>query len=277
MTPPKRAPDAGEDRRPVANVTGIDAYAPAEIAARIEKAGSVKAGLAADKLVVLGLLAGIFIAFGGAFFTLTVTDSTLGFGPTRVLGGVAFSLGLVLVVIAGAELFTGNALIVMAWADGDVSTRALMRNWAIVYGANAAGAVLIAVLVFASGGVDAAPVRATAIAIAETKMQLSLSEGFIRGILCNALVCLAVWLSFAARRVSGKTLAILFPITAFVALGFEHCVANFYLIPVGLLAGAKGSLLDAGANIVSVTLGNVVGGAGGVAAVYWLIYGRRAG
>ena len=257
------------------NVSGIDAYAPAEIAARVESAGMVKANLPLKKLFTLGLLAGIFIAFGGAFFTLTITGSTLGFGPTKLLGGAAFSLGLILVVVAGAELFTGNTLIVMAWADGDVTLAALLRNWTVALVANAAGAIAIALLVFYSGTLDAGGVRETAVRIAEGKLNLDFLEAFIRGILCNALVCLAVWLTFAARRVSGKAVAVIFPITAFVALGFEHSIANFYLIQVGMLAGAQGTLGDIAGNLVPVTLGNIVGGAGGVAAVYWIIYGKR--
>lgn len=269
---PNRCEGAGRNS---VDVTGIDAYSPAEIAARVESAGTAKAKLPLDKLFTLGLLAGIFIAFGGAFYTLTVTGSTLGFEPTKLLGGAAFSLGLVLVVVAGAELFTGNTLIVMAWADGDVSLAELFRNWTVALLANAAGAVLIAILVYYSGVLDAGSVRETAVKIAEGKLGLGFIEAFIRGILCNALVCLAVWLTFAARRVSGKAIAVIFPITAFVALGFEHSIANFYLIPVGMLAGAEGTLGDVAGNLVPVTLGNIVGGAGGVAAVYWIIYGKR--
>lgn len=266
----------GDTGQTSANITAIDAYAPAEIARRIENAGQVKAKLSLDKLIMLGLLAGLFIGFGGAFYTVAITGSTLGFGPAKLLGGLAFSLGLVLVVIAGAELFTGNNLIVMAWADGKVTTTALLRNWGVTFVANGAAAIALAFLVYASGVLESGTVKATAIAIAEGKMGLSISQAFIRGILCNALVCLAVWLSFAAHTVSGKTLAIIFPITAFVALGFEHSIANFYLIPVGLLAGAEGSLGDLAANLLPVTLGNIVGGACGVAGVYWVIYGKRS-
>lgn len=262
-------------QQPPSNVTGVDAYAPAEIAARVESAGTAKATLPLDKLFTLGLLAGAFIAFGAAFYTLTITGSTLGFGPTKVLGGAAFSLGLILVVVAGAELFTGNTLIVMAWADGEVSSIALLRNWAVAFVANGLGAVLIAGLVFYSGVLDAGGVKTTAMKIAQGKLSLGFAEAFLRGILCNALVCLAVWLTFAARRVAGKAIMILFPITGFVALGFEHSIANFYLIPVGMMAGAEGTLSDFAGNMIPVTLGNIVGGAGGVAAVYWVIYGKR--
>lgn len=256
------------------NVTGIDAYSPAQIAGLIERAGIAKANMPLEKLLMLGLLAGAFIAFGAALFTLAITGSTLGFGPARLVGGAAFSLGLILVVIGGAELFTGNNLIVMAWADGDVSAGALFRNWIATYITNGVGALLIVMLVFYSG-VMKGDVGATAVAIAESKLNLGFLEALARGILCNALVCLAVWLSYASHRVSGKILAILFPITAFVALGFEHSIANFYLIPLGIALGAEGSLAGVVGNLVPVTIGNIIGGAGCVAFVYWVIYRRQ--
>jgi formate/nitrite transporter len=199
----------------------------------------------------------------------------MGYGPTRLLGGVAFSLGLVLVIVAGAELFTGNAMIVMAWADRRVPTTALARNWALSFTGNAVGGVGLAVAMWLTGLLEAGPVHDTAIRIAETKLALGPLEAFVRGILCNVLVCLAVWLCFAARSVTDKVLAIVFPITAFVALGFEHSIANLYLLPAGLLAGANGNLAGVLANLVPVTLGNIVGGAGGVAGIYWLIYLRK--
>lgn len=253
----------------------LDVYAPARIAALVENAGVRKAKLPLLQTVTLGVLAGAFIAFGAMFFTVTVTDSGLGYGPSRLLGGVAFSLGLILVVIAGAELFTGNNLIVMAWADGKVSGAEVGRNWGLVFAANFVGALGAAVIVQLSGTLDG-NVLATAVAIAQAKVELSFGEAFFRGVLCNALVCLAVWLSYAAHRVSGKILAILFPISAFVALGFEHCVANMYLIPVAMLAGADGVTVNGFfANLVPVTLGNVVGGSGLVALVYWVVYLRK--
>lgn len=263
-------------RSAAVNVTGIDAYAPSEIAERVENAGVTKAQMPLDKLMMLGALAGAFIAFGAALYTQVLIGSTLGAGPTRLLGGAAFSLGLVLVVIGGAELFTGNTLIVMAWADGKVSIRSLLRNWGVSYVANGFGAVLIVVLMFISGLLNTGPVRDTAIAIAETKMQIPFLEAFARGILCNALVCMAIWLSFASHRVSGKILAILFPVTAFVALGFEHSIANFYFIPIGLALGAEGGISGLISNLIPVTLGNIVGGGGAVAVVYWVIYRNGA-
>lgn len=259
-----------------ANVTGLDPYSPQQIAELIERAGIAKADMTLEKLLMLGILAGAFIAFGAAFYTVTITGSTLGPGPTQLLGGAAFSVGLVLIVVGGAELFTGNNLIVMAWADGKVSTDSLLRNWGATYVTNAIGALTIVLLVFFSGTLEQAELRATAVSIAEAKLQLSYVEAFARGALCNALVCLAVWLSFAAHRVSGKILAIIFPITAFVASGYEHSIANFYFIPMGILLGANGGIGDFLDNMIPVTLGNIFGGAGAVAFVYWVIY-RNSG
>jgi formate/nitrite transporter len=255
---------------------GIDAYKPPQIAQLVEQAGVAKARLGALPTFALALLAGAFIAFGAMYFTLVMTAPSLGLGPARMLGGIAFSLGLVLVVVAGAELFTGNTLLVMARVDGLITSGELLRNWAIVYLGNFAGAFLSAVFVHLSGTLmlgDGA-VGATADAIAAAKVRLDWLEAFVRGILCNALVCLAVWLSFAARDVSGKILAIVFPISAFVALGFEHSVANMYLIGLGLLRAAEGVTMASFlfANLLPVTLGNIVGGAVLVGLVYWLCY-----
>jgi formate transporter len=212
-------------------------------------------------------------------FTLVMTGTALGFGPARLLGGLAFSLGLILVVVGGAELFTGNNLIVMAWAERKITTLQLLRNWGLVYLANLAGAVGTALMVHWSGtlALGDGAVAATAVRLAEAKIALSFGEAFFRGVLCNILVCLAVWLCFAAHDVASKVLAIVFPISAFVALGFEHSVANMYLIPIAWLAGAE-TITWAGfvGNLVPVTLGNIVGGGVFVAAVYWLIYLRRA-
>ena len=259
-----------------------DAYTPAQIAHRVESAGIAKAALPLVPLATLGVLAGAFIAFGAMFFTLVAGDPTLGFAAKRILGGAVFSLGLILVVVAGAELFTGNNLIVIGWADGKVSTGSLMRNWTIVWSANFVGAAATAVLVHASGILDlgGGDMARAASGIAGAKASLGWFEAIVRGLLCNVLVCLAVWLTMAARDVSGKILAILFPIAAFVALGFEHSVANMYFLPLGWLLGAEGVTFAAIAhNLLFVTLGNVIGGGVMVALVYWLIYlspwGRR--
>ena len=176
-----------------------------------------------------------------------------------------------MLVIGGGELFTGNNLMVLALARGKVSLRAIFRNWTIAYSANAAGAMLLALTIHQSGVLDSGNVGATALRIAEAKVQLGFGQAFVRGILCNMLVCLAVWLSVAARGIEGKVVAIVFPICAFVALGFEHCVANLYLLPVAMLNGANIDYWGMLANIVPVTLGNTVGGAG-IATAYWFIY-----
>ena len=255
----------------------LDAYTPAKIAERIEASGVAKAELPFVKLAALGLLAGAFIAFGAMLFTVTMTGNTLGFGPGRLLGGVSFSLGLILVVIAGAELFTGNNLIVMAWADRKVSTGLLLRNWGIVYVANLIGSVGAAALFVLAGSLALGDgtVGETAVKIAASKVALPFAEAFFRGVLCNALVCLAVWLTMAAHSVSRKILAIIFPIAGFVALGFEHSIANMYFIPVAIMHGAD-SVTLAGFinNLIPVTLGNIVGGGGFVALVYWIIFRR---
>jgi formate/nitrite transporter len=256
----------------------FDAYKPAQIASRVEAAGVAKARQDVLTTLMLSVLAGAYISFGALFFTIGVTGSDLGWGPTQLLGGVAFSLGLILVIIAGAELFTGNALVVMAWADRRISLPELLRNWGLVYAGNLVGAVATAVLVVLSGVLDfnGGGVGVTAAAIASTKLELGLVEAFFRGILCNVLVCLAVWLSFAGRSVIDKVAAIVFPITAFVGAGFEHSVANMYVMPVAMLAGLVP--LDMGAmiaNLVVVSAGNVVGGAVLVALVYWVIFARH--
>jgi formate/nitrite transporter len=258
--------------------TGLAAYRPAEIARRIDEAGVQKARLALLPLTALGMLAGAFIGFGALFFLVTMTGAAdAGFGPSRLLGGAAFSLGLILVVVGGAELFTGNTLIVMARMAGHISTAALLRNWLVVYPANLVGALGLVALVWAAGTLELADgaVGATAARVAEAKFALTPLEVFARGILCNALVCLAIWLTFAADSAGSKILCILWPITAFVALGFEHSVANMALLPLGLIAGAAGTVADVVVNLVFSTLGNIVGGAGGVALTYWVIYLRE--
>lgn len=252
----------------------LEIVPPDRIAQLVEEVGVRKASLGFFQTLTLGVLAGAFIAFGAMFYTMVVTGSELGFGPTRLLGGMAFSLGLVLVVIGGAELFTGNNLVVMARADGRITTGALLRNWAIVYLGNFIGALATAIMVHLSGILsmaEGAPGE-TARAIAAAKVALPPLEAFIRGILCNVLVCLAIWMCFAARRVTGRVLVILFPITAFVALGFEHSVANMYLIPVGMLDAGAIDLVAFASNLAWVTAGNIVGGGVLVALVYWLIY-----
>jgi formate/nitrite transporter len=242
---------------------------------------------------VLGVLAGAFIALGAAFATTVGTGGTdLPYGVLRLLVGLAFTLGLILVVVAGAELFTGNNLIVMAWASRGVSTGRLLANWGLVYAGNFVGAFATAVLVFLSkqytfGG---GQVGVTALSIASTKTSLGFSQAIVLGLLCNALVCLAVWLTYGAHTTADKILAIIPPIAAFVALGFEHSVANMYFIPVALLIKTNDSWMDTTPgvpdvsgltwdsflvdNLLPVTIGNVIGGAIMVGAVYWFVYLR---
>lgn len=253
------------------NPTGLDAYKPAAIARLVEEVGVAKAALPLIQLATLAVLAGAFIALGGAFYTAALIGSEPGSGAARLLGGVAFSLGLILVVVGGAELFTGNALMTMAAVDRRIGPGALLRNWLVVYTGNMAGALLVAALMAATGLLDG-PMGEVAARIASAKLALPPVEAFTRGVLCNILVCLAVWLSLAARDVAGKILAILWPITAFVTLGLEHSVANMYLIPQGWAAGLSPSAAGFAANLLPVTLGNIVGGAGGVALAYWLAY-----
>jgi formate/nitrite transporter len=275
-----------EPRLPAADPR-IDPYAPAEMAARAQAAGIAKARLDTLATLTLGLLAGSFIALGAQLATVVGVDSTLGYGPTRLLVGAAFSIGLILVIIAGAELFTGNTLIVMAWLGKHVTTRHLLRNWGLAYVGNFAGALGTVALVYWAGqwALAGDTVGQSAVAIASSKVELSFSEALTRGILCNALVNLAVWLCFSARSNVDKILAIVPPIAAFVASGFEHSIANMYFIPMGILlkdepalaAGASANLTWSGFlvdNLLPVTLGNLIGGGLLVAAVYWLVYLR---
>lgn len=249
----------------------VDSFAPGQIAERLEAANVLRASLPARSLILLGLLGGLYIGFGGALATLVLTDNSLGYGLGRLAAGLSFSLGLIMLVVAGGELFTGNNLMVLAYASGKVSIRAVLRNWGIVFAANAAGAILLALTIHASGVLDGNAVKSTAISIAEAKAHVGTAAAFVRGILCNMLVCLAVWLSVGARSVEGKAIAIALPIGAFVALGFEHCIANFYLLPIGMLSGAHITFADVLANMVPVILGNMLGGTL-VAVAYYLVY-----
>lgn len=260
----------------------VDAYPPSQIARLVEKAGVAKAHTDTLTVLVLAVLAGAFISLGALLFTVVVTDPRLGFGVTRLLGGLGFCLGLVLVVVAGAELFTGNNLLAMAWASRLISTSDVLRNWVLAYVGNAVGS-LGTVLFVVWGNIaqlGGGAVGETAIQIAGAKAGLSLGEAFARGVLCNALVCLAVWLAMGGRSLADKILAILFPITAFVAIGFEHSIANWFFLPFGLALDREGAVAAAGVarNLVAVTAGNIVGGSLLVAGVYWVAYlrGRRA-
>jgi formate transporter len=266
-------------------VFNSNAYSPAEIKEAVEKVGVKKARLPPLASFMLAIVAGGSIGFGALYYTIVVSDAELGFATSRVLGGLVFSLGLALVIVGGAELFTGNNLIVMAWASGNVSAGEMLRNWLIVYLGNMVGAVGLAVLVLLSHHLDmnGGRVGLSILNTAVAKIQPDVFTLFIKGILCNVLVCLAVWLAYAGRSVTDKILAPILPISAFVAAGFEHCVANMYFLPLAWLMTGMGKVpdgFDASAitlsgivhNLVPVTLGNIVGGSVLVGAVYWTIY-----
>ena len=269
-------------------IFGFDAYSPAQIAERVQQVCVIKARMAALTMLLLAVLAGAFIGLGALYFTLVISDHSLGFAAGRVLGGVCFSLGLLLVVVAGAELFTGNNLLAMAWAEGCLTTRDVLRDWLIVGVGNCIGAGALAVLVFLSGhaALNQGEIARTAVQIAAAKCALPFWEAFFRGVLCNVLVCMAIWMAMAGRSVIDKAVAILFPISAFVAAGFEHSIANLYFIPLGMLLRDGLANPVAGAeligwagmmrNLVPVILGNLVGGSVLVALVYHLIYRRGA-
>ena len=276
---------------------GIDALLPPEIALKAEAVGVQKTRMDTLRLLALAVLAGAFIALGAMFATtvLAGADGVVPFGLSRLVSGLVFCLGLILVVVGGAELFTGNTLMVMAWAAGKVRLREMLRAWAIVYVGNFIGAVGTAGLVFLSGQYlsGKGSVAAVALTLAHNKVTLSFDQALFLGILCNVLVCLAVWLAFGARSTTDKVLAVLFPVSAFVAAGFEHSVANMYLIPLGLFIKAwgpaalwtqiNGSAASYAAltwpaffsSLIPVTIGNIIGGGGLVGAVYWFIYLRK--
>lgn len=254
----------------------LDAYAPARVAERAAIAGVAKATLPLVPLFTLAVLAGAFIAFGAVFYLAVLFQ--LGPGVGRLLGGVAFSLGLFLIVVGGAELFTGNNLIILARCDGLIGTAALLRNWGIVYLGNFIGAAATAWLVAQSGiiGAEGGDFAALVRRIASAKIALSPEQAFVRGVLCNILVCLSVWLCFACHTVTDKAIAVVFPITAFVTLGFEHSVANMFFLPLGLLVGLPPDAAGIAGNLAMVTAGNIVGGSLFVGIVYWIIYRRGA-
>jgi formate transporter len=269
-----------------------DLYSPSDMARRAETIGAAKASARPTQTLLLAALAGAFIALGAEFATIVGTDTSLGYGPTRLLMGVAFSVGLLLVVLAGAELFTGNALIVVAWASGRVSTARILGNWLLVYLGNLVGSLLIVGLVYVGRvwALDGQKVGAAALSLAATKVSLDPLQAVALGILCNFLVCLAVWLTYSARTTTDKLIALTLPVAAFVASGFEHSVANMYIIPLGILlrghaeiaqiVGNSPALLNLTwerfliANLLPVTIGNIIGGGLMVGIAYWLAYIR---
>lgn len=268
----------------------FNAYSPAEIEESIEKIGVTKANLPFIPCFMLGIVAGAGIGLGALYFSIVASDAALPFAVTRVLGGFVFSLGLAIVLVGGAELFTGDNLIVMAWASGRISTMALLRNWIIVYCGNFVGGAGLAILVLYSHHLDMnnGRIALTMLNTAVGKISPDMVTLFFKGILCNLLVCLAVWLAAAGRSVTDKIIGLILPISAFVAAGFEHSVANMYFLPMAWLlkvhgnvpAGFDASLITIPGivyNLVWVTLGNIVGGAGLVGFVYWAIYHKGLG
>lgn len=266
-------------------IFNLNAYSPAEIKEAVEKVGIKKANLPVLTSLMLAVIAGGSIGLGALYYTVVVSDAGLSFAAARVMGGLVFSLGLVIVIVGGAELFTGNNLIVMAWASGDVSTSQMLRNWVVVYFGNLIGAIGLAVLILLSHHLDmnGGRVGLSILSTAAAKIQPDAMTLFFKGVLCNLLVCLAVWLAYAGRSVTDKIVALILPISAFIAAGFEHCVANMYFLPLAWLMVRTGNVppdFDASAitmagiihNLVPVTLGNIVGGAGLVGAMYWTIY-----
>jgi len=255
---------------------GSDAYSPGEVARRVATVGVAKAQMALLPLTMLGVLAGAFIGLGSLYYAIVVSDPDLPRGLQRVLGGMAFSLGLLLVVVAGAELFTGNNLLAMAWAEGKVTSGELLFNWFVVSCANFGGAVGLAAIVLLSGHAEA--YAATYLKIASAKTSLPFVQAFFSGVMCNVLVCMAIWMTLAGRSVVDKAVAIVVPVSAFVAAGFEHSVANMYFIPLAMMlqaaAGEPVAVLGLARNLAPVIAGNVVGGSVLVALVYYVIYRR---
>ncbi|MDR3372152.1 MAG: formate/nitrite transporter family protein [Ancalomicrobiaceae bacterium] len=269
---------------------GSDAYSPAEIEDKVEKLGVKKARMPFLPELVLSIVAGGSIGIGGMFFCIVLGDPTLGYAVQRVMGGVVFALGLALVMIGGAELFTGNCLIVMAWANKQISSLEVLKNWSIVWVGNLIGALGLVFLLWMCHFPDlnGGNVGIGMLKLAIGKLSPDFVTIFFKGIMCNILVCLGVWLAYAGRSVSDKMAGMVLPVAAFVAAGFEHCIANMFFLPMAWLMVETGHVptgLDVSVitlpsiihNLIPATLGNIVGGAGFVGAVYWLIYRKGLG
>jgi formate/nitrite transporter len=277
---------------PAPPIFNFNAYSPAEIQDAIEQVGVKKANMPLLPSLMLAAVAGGSIGLGALYYTIVASDAGLSFATVRVVGGLVFSLGLAIVLVGGAELFTGNNLIVMAWASGKISTPAVLRNWLIVYCGNLVGALGLVILVLFSHHLDmnGGRIGLSILNTAVGKISPDFVTLFFKGVLCNLLVCLGVWIAYAGRSVTDKIVGLILPISAFVAAGFEHCIANMYFLPLAWLLTATGKIpdgFDASVitilgiihNLVPVTLGNIVGGSGFVGFVYWAIYrkGLRAG
>jgi formate/nitrite transporter len=269
----------------------VNFFPPKDVAAKMCETGVGKCKLPILKMFILAILAGVYIAFGAQLFLLVGSDSTLGFGFTRFLSASVFTVGLMMVVVGGAELFTGNNLVLIAALDKKVTWGELLKNWVVVYIGNFVGSIILAAFLFWGGtwSLNGNLVGANALKVALSKTSLTFAQAFFRGILCNWLVCMAVWMAMASKDVIGKLFAIYFPIMAFVASGFEHSVANMFFIPYGIFLKGNPKVLEVAGktladlanlnwgtlftvNLIPVTLGNLVGGAIFVGAVYWYVY-----
>jgi formate transporter len=277
-------------------VFDLDAYSPAQIATRIDAVAAVKVKYNTAQTFWMGVNAGVFIALGAQFATLVVSDSTLHFGLTKIIAGVVFSLGLILVVVGGAELFTGNCLIIIGYVDKKITKREVFDNWSVAFIGNLVGSLVVVFWIYQSHQWEFFNymVGAKALLIANKKVNLSFEAAFARGVLCNSMVCLAVWLCFSARNVTDKIISLTFPVAGFIASGFEHCVANMYFIPMGIVLKTKPEVVAAAEKMTGKTLnlsqltwkgfivsnqfpviiGNVVGGVLLVGIMFWLIYLR---
>lgn len=261
-----------------------DAITGFDLLEKAEQVGVGKAGMAPFKIFLSAVLAGAFIAFGAMYFCIVISDTSLSFALQRVLGGLAFTLGLVLVLVAGAELFTGNTLMVCAASSKKISWKIVLKNWLIVWLGNLVGSLIAVALIYLAhvpemngGGVAEAMVN-TAISKTSNDWYVTL----VKGVLCNTFVCLAVWIGYASRSVTDKVIGVLLPISAFVAAGFEHCVANMFFLPMGFILNLEGvgvpeaiavtGILE---NICFATIGNIIGGAVCVGMMYWLIHRKK--
>lgn len=294
---PKSAeiPKATEDAKRI-QIFDIDAYSPSQIASRIDAIAAVKAKYNTAQTFWMGINAGVYIGLGSQFLTLVISDSTLHFGLTSIIAGIVFSLGLILVVVGGAELFTGNCLIIIGYVDKRITNKEVFKNWSISFTGNLIGSLMLVWWMYQSHQWEFFHnmVGAKALLIANKKVNLSFEAAFARGVLCNSMVCMAVWLCFSARNVADKIISLVFPVAGFIASGFEHCVANMYFIPMGVVlrrnpdvvtAAEKmaGKTLDLSQlnwtgffinNQFPVILGNIVGGVILVGIAFWFIYQR---
>lgn len=259
----------------------VTLLSPQEIADKVTAIGVGKANMPLRQILLLGALAGAYIGFGSMFYTIVKADGALSFAVAQLLSGFVFALGLILVVVSGAELFTGNTMMLLAWSRRKISFAAVLKNWGLIIFANFIGAFILALLVYFSGHTDLnhGKIAATYVKVANDKSALSFVEAFCKGILCNILVCLAVWMAYAGHTIADKVQGVIFPVAAFVAAGFEHSVANMYILTMGLLekphvdiAADALSLSGALGNFIPVLLGNIVGGGVLVALVYGFSY-----